>query len=150
MPSESPDSVISYIDMTITSCAPDVSACPTKSDASPPISSKAPSSYHATSVAPTQSTEATESYTTVITANYVGICPTGYTTIPYTTTIVTTSGASSRPAASSEVPAGFATTVVVCPACSSASPTIKLTVPVVSVVPVPVETGYPSGEIPAV
>jgi chitinase len=172
-PTESPETVISYIDVTITSCPPEVTACPTHSNGgSPPSSSSyeypisyssssssvvgpigsssysdSPTSYPMTSSAtPTQSSEAPEVHTTIITTHYVGICPTGYTTIPYTTTVVTSPGASSSAVSPSDVPAGFTTTVAVCPACNSASPTVTLTIPVVSVIPIPVTSDSPLAE----
>jgi chitinase len=170
---EGPETVTSYVDVMITSCPPEVQACATMSGEGSPaasslsvesITSLSPSSmvagsvssspspgippYSAISAGPTQNTEAMESYTTVITTHYIGICPTGYTTIPYTTTMVTASGANSTPSITPEVPAGFTTTVAVCPACDSTSPTVTLTIPVVSVVPVPVPTEAPSEVTP--
>ncbi|OCK88931.1 uncharacterized protein K441DRAFT_454007, partial [Cenococcum geophilum 1.58] len=87
--------------------------------------------------APTPSTSAKETITTVITTSYVDVCPTGFTTSVITQTVTYCPGeqTSGGPAP------GFTTKVTVCEHCAPYPTTVTLTVPTST--PAPYTTAVP-------
>ncbi|KAI9668318.1 MAG: hypothetical protein M1829_005522 [Trizodia sp. TS-e1964] len=119
---------------TITSCAPTVTNCPAQSTLVVtsliaisttvcPITAL-PTKVDAVSAS---SSPTAQFITTVITTEYVSICPTGFTTLK--TTYQATIPATQTLATLTQIPQGWTTTVAVCNNCGAAPTTVTLTVP---------------------
>ncbi|EXJ91530.1 hypothetical protein A1O3_00078 [Capronia epimyces CBS 606.96] len=90
--------------------------------------------------------------TTVWVTSYIDICPTGFTTLPFTltTTITVTEAAPTAtatpfvwPTGPNGVPTGFTTTVTVCSACAETLTTVTLTIPIPTATAVQTHTVVP-------
>ncbi|KAG9776762.1 Endochitinase A1 [Exophiala dermatitidis] len=110
-------------------------------------------------VAPTTTTAsetvAPDVTTTVFVTSYVDICPTGFTTRPYTltTTITVTPSATVSsfvwPTETNGLPSGFTTTVTVCTQCAETTTTVTLTIPIATATAVLTQTVVPVVAVPA-
>ncbi|EXJ93574.1 hypothetical protein A1O1_01966 [Capronia coronata CBS 617.96] len=89
--------------------------------------------------------------TTVWVTSYIDICPTGFTTLPYTltTTVPVVAVAATAtttfvwPTETNGCPSGFTTTVTVCTVCAETWTTVTLTVPIATVTAVETQTVVP-------
>ncbi|KAL2424386.1 Endochitinase A1 [Exophiala dermatitidis] len=110
-------------------------------------------------VAPTTTTAsetvAPDVTTTVFVTSYIDICPTGFTTRPYTltTTITVTPSATVSsfvwPTETNGLPSGFTTTVTVCTQCAETTTTVTLTIPIATATAVLTQTVVPVVAVPA-